>query len=186
MKRHSSGGLLLLGRGDEEGEVGEEGEEEDEEMTLAQRRQLLQRQSSTPQLSFESGLVSPRKAPPSASQKWQNRDWAGKGAPPGFNSHQPQRTNSGQSDSRREQLYAGWRDSIRDAAPAQTSTTYIIEQQRAALLFERRQKELEKQQREMVQQQRVSQMDSLMRSGHMLDAHREAMRKMQASANRRA
>ncbi|KAJ6191775.1 hypothetical protein J3E72DRAFT_438978 [Bipolaris maydis] len=186
VKRHSSGGHLLLGRGEDQ--VDGQGEEVEggEEMTLAQRRQMLQRQSSTPQLPFEAPLTSPRRAPPSASQKWQNKDWAGKGAPPGFDSHQPQRTNSAQSNSRREQLYAGWRDSIRDAGPAQTSTTYIIEQQRAALLFERRQKELEKQQREMVQQQRASQMDSMMRSGHMLDAHREAMRKMQASANRHA
>ncbi|XP_014552224.1 hypothetical protein COCVIDRAFT_19632 [Bipolaris victoriae FI3] len=187
VKRNSSGGHLLLSRGEDQ--VEGEGEEEEgggEEMTLAQRRQMLKRQSSTPQLPFEAPLTSPRRAPPSASQKWQNKDWAGKGAPPGFDSHQPQRTNSAQSNSKREQLYAGWRDSIRDAAPAQTSTTYIIEQQRAALLFERRQKELEKQQREMVQQQRASQMDSMMRSGHMLDAHREAMRKMQASANRHA
>jgi hypothetical protein len=59
-------------------------------------------------------------------------------------------------------------------------------QQREALLNERRQKELERQQRESVQQQRASMMDSMMRSGQMLDAHREAMRKMQSNANKRA
>lgn len=169
---HSSSTTLLAEHGDEE------------DMTLAQRRQLLQQQSTLPNASNEGPLTSPRRAPPSASQKWQNKGWGGSGAPAGFDSHQPQRTNSAQSDHKREQLYAGWRDSMRDVTPQ--STTYIVEQQRAALLQERRQKEMAKQQRELVQQQRASQMDSMMRSGQMMDAHREAMRRMQANANKHA
>jgi hypothetical protein len=51
---------------------------------------------------------------------------------------------------------------------------------------ERRQKEAEKQQREQVKAQRASQMENMMRSGQMLDAHREAMRKMQARASKHA
>jgi hypothetical protein len=82
-------------------------------------------------------------------------------------------------------LYADWRENIRDVTPPQTAA-YIAEQQRAALLNDRRQKEIERQQREAVQQQRASMMDNMMRSGQMLDAHREAMRKMQANANKRA
>lgn len=74
---------------------------------------------------------------------------------------------------------------MRDVTPPQTQA-YIAEQQRIALMNERRQKELEKQQREATQQQRASMLDSMMRSGHMMDAHREAMRKMQANANRNA
>ncbi|USP78545.1 uncharacterized protein yc1106_05819 [Curvularia clavata] len=183
-KRNSSTGNLLSGLG-QDNEYGYADEGDEEEMTLAQRRRLLQRQSSAPLVEYEAPLLSPRRAPPSASQKWQNKAWASQGAPAGFDSHQPQRSNSAQSNHKREQLYAGWRDSIRNVGPAQTSTT-IMEQQRAALLFEQRQKEVEKQQRELVQQQRASQMDSLMRSGHMMDAHREAMRRMQANANRLA
>lgn len=72
---------------------------------------------------------------------------------------------------------------MRDVTPPQTQA-YLVEQQRTALINERRQKELEKQKREAAQQQRASQLDSMMRSGHMLDAHREAMRKMQANANK--
>jgi hypothetical protein len=155
----------------------------DEDMTLAQRRQLLQQQQLSPSLSHQPSLTSPRKTPPSASQKWQNKAWAAKGAPAGFDSHQPKRSSSAQSEQKREQLYAGWRDTMRDIAPPQTAA-HVAEQQRAALLMERRQMELEKQQREMMQQQRASQMDSMMRSGQMMDAHREAMRKMQANANR--
>ncbi|KAH4126645.1 hypothetical protein HBH47_046380 [Parastagonospora nodorum] len=157
-----------------------------ENMSLAQRRQMLQNhQSTAPTLQHQSSITSPRRSPPSTSQKWQNKSWATKGAPTGFDSHQPKRTSSSQSDKKREELYAGWRDNIRDVTPPQTQA-HLIEQQRAALLNERRQKELEKQQRESIQQQRASMLDSMMRSGHMMDAHREAMRKMQANAARNA
>lgn len=149
---------------------------EQENVTLAARRQLLQHQTS---------VTSQRKAPPSTSQKWQNKGWAVKGAPAGFDSHQPKRSSSSQSDQKREELYASWRDTMRDVTPPQTAA-YMAEQQRIALMNERRHKEAEKQQREMMQQQRTSQMDSMMRSGQMLDAHREAMRRMQANANKRA
>ncbi|CAE7007768.1 hypothetical protein PTNB73_00101 [Pyrenophora teres f. teres] len=152
---------------------------DEENMTLAQRRQLLQQQP------IESPLTSPRKAPPSTGQKWQSKPWAAKGAPAGFDSHQPRRTSNAQSDQRREQLYSGWRDNMRDATPSQP-TVNLVEQQRIALMNEKRQKEMEKQQRELIQQQRASQMDSMMRSGHMMDAHREAMRKLQANANKHA
>jgi hypothetical protein len=177
---------------------------DEEEMSLAQRRQALQhhqsstpviqrqsstpglqRQSSTPGLQHQISATSQRKSPPSSSQKWQDKKWATKGAPLGFDSHQPRRTTSNQSDQKREQLYAGWRNNIQDVTIPQTQA-YIAEQQRVALLNERRQKEAEKQQREAKQQQRASQLDSMMRSGHMLDAHREAMRKMQANATRNA
>jgi hypothetical protein len=152
--------------------------EEEEDMTLAQRRSLLQQQQLSPGLQ----QTIPRKQPPSSSQKWQKKGWAVKGAPPGFDSHQPKRA-SAQSDQKREQLYASWRDNMRDVTPPQTAA-YVAEQQRMSLLNERRQKEAETQQREMIQQQRASQMDSMMRSGAMMDAHREAMRKMQANANK--
>lgn len=164
--------------------LSQRGGDDDEDMTLAQRRQLLQQQQLSPSLSHQSSLRSPGRTPPSTSQKWQNKAWATKGAPAGFDSHQPKRSSSAQSEQKREQLYAGWRDTVRDIAPPQQTAAHVAEQQRAALLMERRQKELEKQQRDMMQQQRASQMDSMMRSGQMMDAHREAMRKMQANANR--
>lgn len=161
--------------------------EQDEQggMTLAQRRQLLKQAPTSPLLQQQPPLVSPRRPPPSTAQKWQKKGWAGQGVAPGFDSHQPQRTPSSQSNRKREDLYADWRENIRDVTPPQTAA-YIAEQQRAALLNERRQRELERQQRESIQQQRASMMDNMMRSGQMLDAHREAMRKMQANANKRA
>ncbi|KAJ4379238.1 hypothetical protein N0V86_005283 [Didymella sp. IMI 355093] len=158
---------------------------EQDDMTLTQRRQLLKQASTSQPLQQQPPLVSPRRPPPSAAQKWQKKGWAAPGVAPGFDSHQPQRTSSSQSDRKREDLYADWRENIRDVTPPQTAA-YIAEQQRAALLNERRQKEMERQQRESIQQQRASMMDNMMRSGQMLDAHREAMRKMQANANKRA
>ena len=157
---------------------------EQDDMTLAQRRQLL-KQGPTSPLEHQRPMLSPRRPPPSTAQKWQKKGWAGQSVAPGFDSHQPQRTPSSQSNRKREDLYADWRENIRDVTPPQTAA-YIAEQQRAALLNDRRQKELERQQREAVQQQRASMMDNMMRSGQMLDAHREAMRKMQANANKRA
>ncbi|KAF2854256.1 hypothetical protein T440DRAFT_271480 [Plenodomus tracheiphilus IPT5] len=157
-----------------------------ENMTLAQRRQILQsQQTGISMLQHQSSVTTQRRAPPSASQKWQNKGWSAKGAPPGFDSHQPKRNSSSQSNQKREQLYAGWRDTMRDVTPPQTAV-FTAEQQRQALLNDRRQKELERQQRELHQQQRASQMDSMMRSSQMLEAHREAMRKMQADANKRS
>ncbi|KAF3035911.1 hypothetical protein E8E12_002875 [Didymella heteroderae] len=161
----------------------EQGEQED--MTLAQRRQLLKQAPTSPLLQQQPPLVSPRRPPPSTAQRWQKKGWAGQGVAPGFDSHQPQRTPSSQSNRKREDLYADWRENIRDVTPPQTAA-YVAEQQRAALLNERRQKEIERQQREAIQQQRASMMENMMRSGQMLDAHREAMRKMQANANKRA
>ncbi|CAO2649359.1 Nn.00g067440.m01.CDS01 [Neocucurbitaria sp. VM-36] len=116
---------------------------EQENMTLAQRRQMLQHRSS---------MTSQNNVPPSASQNWMKKGRAAKGAPAGFDSHQPKRTSSSQSDQKREQLYAGWRDKMRDVTPPQTAA-YIAEQQRVALMNERRQKEIDKQQREMIQKQ---------------------------------
>ena len=157
---------------------------EQDDMTLAQRRQLLKQGSASSVPQAQTPLVTPRRPPPSTAQKWQKKGWAAPSIAPGFDSHQPQRTSS-TSNRKREDLYADWRENIREVTPPQ-NVALVAMQQREALLNERRQKEVERQQRESVQQQRASMMDSMMRSGQMLDAHREAMRKMQANANKRA
>jgi hypothetical protein len=156
-----------------------------ENMSLAQRRQILQHhQSTSPLPTRQQSSSSLRKSPPSTSQKWAAKPWAAPTVPTDFNSHPPLRTRNSQSDAKREELYAGWRGTMRDVTPPQAQA-YIVEQQRMALLNERRQKEAEKQAREAAQMQRASMLDSMMRSGQMLDAHREAMRKMQGKANRK-
>jgi hypothetical protein len=159
---------------------------EQDNMTLAQRRQILQHhQANSPGLQPQLSSASTRKPPPSSAQKWQKKAWATTAAPEGFNSHQPKRTTSSSSDRKREELYAGWRGSMRDLTPPQTQA-YTAEQQHSALLNARRQKEMERKRRESDQQQRASMMESMMRNPQMLDAHREAMRKMQSNATRNA
>ncbi|KAF2736942.1 hypothetical protein EJ04DRAFT_138868 [Polyplosphaeria fusca] len=141
-----------------------------ENLTLAQRKQLIQHQK-----------------PPSAGQPWRQSGWANSSPQPQiYDSHQPRRLSGGPSQDRREMMLANWREGIRhDTAPAQ-STVVDEQARRAAMINDRRQKEAAKQQQEAAMQHRDSVMNNMMRSGEMLDAHREAMRRMQAKANRTA
>jgi hypothetical protein len=142
-----------------------------ENMTLAQRRRLLQQ---------------PRA--PSASQQWRQSSQAIQEQGQPLNSRPTKRaSSSGLDQTKREVALAGWRESIRQdgaVTPVQTRTV-SEENRRAAMLNERRNQEMEKQKRELAKQQRESVMDMQMRSGAMLEAHRDAMRRMQASANKK-
>jgi hypothetical protein len=60
----------------------------------------------------------------------------------------------------------------------------VAEEQRRAVLNAKRQKEMEQQHQAMVAQQRDSMRQSMMRNSGMQDAHREAMRKLQAAASK--
>ncbi|PSN70909.1 hypothetical protein BS50DRAFT_269596 [Corynespora cassiicola Philippines] len=145
---------------------------EHENLTLAQRRRMLQHQK-----------------PPSASQPWQQGNRV---QLQGFDSHQPRRT-SGTGpgeDQRREALLAGWREAIqKDASgpPAEMAmATADVEARRAAIMNETRQKEVEREMRDKEAHRRETLMGNMMRSEQMMDAHREAMRRMQAAANKKA
>jgi hypothetical protein len=143
---------------------------EQENITLAQRRRLLQHQK-----------------PPLASQQWRQSSQGVQEQGLNFDSHAPKRISSSADPNKREVLLAGWRESIRQdgtGTPVQTMTA-SEETRRAAMLTERRKKEIEKQKRDMAKQQRESIMETQMRSGAMLEAHRDAMRRMQASANKK-
>ncbi|KAF2866542.1 hypothetical protein BDV95DRAFT_631697 [Massariosphaeria phaeospora] len=151
---HSSSGNLVVSS-------------EQENMTLAQRKRILQHQG-----------------PPSASQQRRQSGRMAVDETQGFNSHQPKRVSSSGSVQKREVLLAGWREAIReDAKP-----TVIPEEntRRAVMMNDIQQKEQEKQQRKMETQRRESMLDMKMRTGGMLDAHRDAMRRMQADANKKA
>lgn len=138
------------------------------DMTLAERKRALKQHSK----------------PPSASTKWQQNGWAAT-AVDGFDSHQPKRTTGSGSDQKREVLLAGWRESIQ-AGSAPVVKPIGKEQQWATMMQAKKQHEMEQQQQIMMTQHRESMRHSMMRSNEMLDVHREAMRRMQASANRRA
>ncbi|KAF2176773.1 hypothetical protein K469DRAFT_397055 [Zopfia rhizophila CBS 207.26] len=137
-----------------------------ENMTLAQRKQMIQNQK-----------------PPAASQQWRQSSWGIGGQIQGFDSHQPKREAS-MDQGKREAMLASWRESMRqDMTPTQM-VVVGEDGRRAAMISDIRQKELEKQHQEIAATYRDAMMDNMMRSGEMLDAHREAMRRMQANANK--
>lgn len=71
-----------------------------------------------------------------------------------------------------------------DRAPAYNAEA--AEETRQTMINDRRQREMEKQQQEVAATYRDQVVDNMMRTGEMLDAHREAMRRMQAAANEKA
>jgi len=103
-----------------------------------------------------------------------------------FDSHQPQRQSSAPSLMAREQQLANWRANVAQDLQSAAIPQSTIEKSRSALWQERQVEEQKKQMNAMKRGQRDSAFDERMRRGDMLDAHREALRKMQASANKHA
>jgi hypothetical protein len=147
-----------------------------EDMTLAQRKQLIQQQQQQQQQKFPPGAQPRRQSSKAIKEKTQD-----------FDSHQPRRSSAAVDPNRRDAMLANWRESMRqDVALAQSTKVEDERSRRAALINERRQKEIEKQEQTMKSQQRESLQGNAMRSGEMLDAHRDAMRRLQAKATRNA
>jgi hypothetical protein len=137
---------------------------DDDNISLSARRNLI-RQSSLQQLS------SP--IPPQYQQ-----------GPNPFDPHQPRRQSSVPAPLAREQQLASWRASVQHDLQSGIVPKNTIERQRSALWQERQAEDQRKALEERMRNQRDSAFDERMRRGDMLDAHREAMRKMQAKANR--
>jgi hypothetical protein len=104
---------------------------------------------------------------------------------PTFDSHQPRRQSSTpvNGPSRDNQL-AQWRASVQQDLKANVQPKKSLDKSRSALLQEKmiaeRQKEMEQAKKGM----RENVLDERMRKGDMLEAHREAMRRMQNEANK--
>lgn len=102
-----------------------------------------------------------------------------------FNSHQPRRQSSTpvNGPSRDNQL-AQWRASVQQDLQANVQPKKSLDKSRSALLQEKmiaeRQKEMEQARKGV----RENVLDERMRKGDMLEAHREAMRRMQKEANK--
>jgi len=139
---------------------------DDDNMSLSARRDLI-RQSSLQQLS------SPV-APPLQQ------------TPIPFDSHQPRRQSTVPPPLIREQQLASWRASVQHDLQSGIVPKNTIERQRSALWQERQAEDQRKALEERMRNQRDSAFDERMRRGDMLDAHREALRKMQAKANKQA
>lgn len=134
---------------------------DDDNMSLSARRDLI-RQSSLQSMS--------------AQQQ----------APIIYDSHQPRRLSSAPSPMVREQQLASWRASVQNEFQSAVQPRTTIERQRSSLWQERQAEELKKAMDAKRKAERDSAFDQRMRRGDMLDAHREALRKMQATANKYA
>jgi hypothetical protein len=102
-----------------------------------------------------------------------------------FDSHQPQHKSStpvnGQA---RDFQMAQWRASMQQDLQSNVQPKKSLDRSRSALLQERMILERQKETEQMNKSMRDSMYDERMRKGDMLDAHREAMRKMQQEANK--
>ena len=138
--------------------------DDDEDMSLSARRDLIRQNSLSPH-----------------STPHQN-------TPLPFDSHQPRRQSSAPNLMAREQQMANWRASVQQElrSGGVVEQKVSIERQRSALWQERQQEELRRQLEERRRSQREGVFDERMRRGDMLGAHRDALRKMQAAANKQA
>ncbi|KAL5326659.1 hypothetical protein ACEPPN_004347 [Leptodophora sp. 'Broadleaf-Isolate-01'] len=134
---------------------------DDENMSLSARRELI-RQSS---------LIQPEQ---------------GLSQPVLYDSHQPKRQSSAPHPMAREQQLASWRASVQQDLKSTAVPKNTIERSRSALWQERQAEEQKRMMEERKKGERNSKFDERMRRGDMLDAHREALRRMQATANKRA
>ena len=135
---------------------------DDENIPLSQRRSLLQ------QPKRHTSLPHAQASPPD-------------------NFPQPLRSSSALTEmERRELMLANWRSSVRQELDS-SSTPQIqseIDARRTELMNDKYQLGLSREQRALIASYRDSMIDQAMRRGEMLDVHREAMRKLQAAANR--
>lgn len=136
-------------------------DDNDENMTLSQRRSLIQ-------------------------QQLQRRQSSTYLAPQGqlFDAHQPQRHSSTPTPDKREAMLASWRESVRQDLSMNQQPNSNVDARRQDLMMEKYQSALNQQQQAMAVNHRDSVFDQAMRRGDMLDLHKEALRKMQASANK--
>ncbi|KAF4624566.1 hypothetical protein G7Y89_g13606 [Cudoniella acicularis] len=137
--------------------------DDDDNMSLSARRDII-RQASLQQLS----------QPVNTFQQ----------TPIPFDSHQPRRQPSAPNPAIREQQLASWRASVQHDLQSSHVPKQSIERQRGALWHERQVEEQRRAIDARKKGERDSAFDERMRRGDMLDAHREALRKMQASANK--
>lgn len=81
-------------------------------------------------------------------------------------------------------MLATWRESMRHDVATTATPEATVEQRRADMLLEKHQSMLGRQHQEVEKKYRDEAMDQAMRRRDMMEAHKEAMRRMQASANK--
>lgn len=112
------------------------------------------------------------------------RQSSGQQTPVSFNSHQPKRSSTTPSPMAREQQLASWRASVTQDLHSGVDPKKNIERSRNSLFQERQLEEQKRVNEARAKAKRESLFDERMRSGNMIEAHRDALRKMQAKANK--
>ena len=103
-----------------------------------------------------------------------------------YDSHQPIRQSTAPTQQQRVAMLADWRTSMRqDLGPVENPEQTMAER-RADMLAQRAMLKRSESQQSFMQASREGAMNQLMRRGDMQDAHRAALRKMQAKANEQA
>ncbi|KAK6394376.1 hypothetical protein LTR65_001710 [Meristemomyces frigidus] len=136
----------------------------DQEMTLAERKAFMQQQQ----------------------MQWSRQGtWPvpGRKSSVIYDSHQPKRTNTVDSNKQSTMLNQ-WRQSLQQDAAAK-QPLLADENARLAMINRRRQFELQQQLQDVERANRQSAMDIAARSGQLHGVHRDALSRMQAKANKR-
>lgn len=100
-----------------------------------------------------------------------------------YDSRQPTRNSTAPTPHQRESMLASWRTSMRQEVGMAENPEQTMAQRRADMLAQRAQLKRSESQLSHIQASREGAMDQAMRRGDMQEAHREAMRRMQAKAN---
>jgi hypothetical protein len=140
---------------------------EDENMTLSQRRSLMQSQAN-----LQQPTATPTHKPrPSIYSTL------------AYDSHQPARQSSTTSVQQSQRLNQ-WRQTLEADVQAKQPTRVVETNARQNMIDGRRQSEMRHAKKKEEESRRQSAIDEAMRRGQLDGAHRDAMRRMQAKANR--
>jgi hypothetical protein len=101
-----------------------------------------------------------------------------------YDSRQPPRRASTFVPGKRDTMLADWQGSLKRESSMVAIPKATLDQRRAEMMVERRQSQHSKQRQEVSQQYREKVVEQAMRTTDMQSLHREAMRKMQAKANK--
>ena len=162
----------------------------DEDMTLAQRRQLIQRSQSQGQQSHARNQQPTAGASRAQSQQQRyatisrQASWGPAPQQPHiYDSHRPQRGPS-TSAAQRVQRMASWRGDLGGPSQRQSSASYgavgaDIDESRARMMGEQMSRGVRAEQQASQSRKRAHEIDQRMRDGSMLDLHREKLRAME-------
>jgi Domain of unknown function (DUF4203) len=101
-----------------------------------------------------------------------------------FDAHLPKRSSSAMSVQKRDSMFASWRESMRQEVSLGLVPDETVDTRRADMLMEKRQSRMSQQYSEATKINQETAFEQAMRRGDMQELHKEAMRKMQANANR--